>query len=86
MSHTINVVLLVALFLLAAGKNGDESYAQAFETWTEEKISRVERVRHQSRAVIWSKRCERQGKDALVKRADDQPWQIHCVERRVLSA
>lgn len=37
------------------------------------------------RAPIWSRRCERQGKDTLVKVADSNPPEIHCLPRRVLT-
>lgn len=85
MSRALNVVLVVALIVVAGAKSGIESYVDAFEAWTEEKIARTERARRMPRTLVWSKRCERQGKDALVKRADMQPWQIHCVPRRVLT-
>lgn len=84
-SETLNVVLLLALVLLAGAKNAGESEATAYELWAEEKIARVERAKHRPRGEIWSRRCERQGKDVLVKRADMEPWQIHCAPRRVLT-
>jgi hypothetical protein len=85
MSRGLNVILTLALLVVACAKNGGENFAESFDAWTEEKIGRVERIRHLSRAQIWSKRCERAGRDVLAKRADNEPWQIHCTARVVLT-
>ena len=39
----------------------------------------------QEEARIWSRKCARQGKDALLVKADGGPWQARCMERRTLA-
>lgn len=85
----ISLTVVVVFIALAAAHNGNTTYLEAMDAWTAEKLNRVERVARTTRATpapIWSARCERRGKDAVVKRADSSPWQIHCVPRRVLTA
>lgn len=85
MSHVLNLVLGVMVLMLAATHAATSDTADAIETWTEDKLQRVERRQQLDRAVIWSQRCERRGKDSIAKRADTGPWTIHCVPRTVLS-
>lgn len=35
------------------------------------------------RAPIYSKKCERQGKQILASRADNGPWKVDCVNSAV---
>ena len=36
-----------------------------------------------NRARIWSKRCERQGKQILATKADGEGWKIKCVNANI---
>ena len=50
-----------------------------------ERTARPAAVPAPAPAPIWSKKCERQGKDTLAAKADGKPWEARCVERRVLT-
>lgn len=83
-SRALNALLVGALLVVSCAKTSTDDYVDAIETWTEEKLARVERARREPRTRIWSARCERQGKDAIAFEADGKPIEIRCVERRVL--
>ena len=82
----IALAVVVVFLCLAAVHNGNQTYLEAVDLWTEEKLARAERTTREPRARIWSKKCERQGKDSLATQADKEPWKVRCIPRRVLGA
>lgn len=75
--------LVVAALVLAAADHGNATYSAAYDTWTEQKIARVERARAEPRIRIWSKKCERQGRAVIATRADNGPWHVRCGPKRL---
>lgn len=74
-----NVVFATLVAVLTLGAVGNSDYADALDTWAEEKLARVERARGQERGRIWSAKCERQGKRVLAMQADGGKWLVRCV-------
>jgi hypothetical protein len=86
-------LLAFAIVVICMGSAvvGNFDYADALEQQAQRAYVRIERqvaadrmIRDTEATRIWSKRCERQGKDVLALRSDTKPWVIRCVERRVL--
>lgn len=84
MRRLANVLLGAVVLVLASMHANTSDTADAIETWSEEKLARVARRQKATEAAVWSARCERRGMDSLAKRADQEEWKVHCVERRVL--
>ena len=74
-----NVAFAALVAFLTLGAVGNSDYADAIDTWTEEKLARPKRAAKPDPAVIWSQRCARKGKQLLAKQGDGGKWQISCV-------
>jgi len=74
-SHPSNRTLLFLALLLVCGFGlvGNMDYSDAKLIEAEKKMG----------APIYSKKCERQGKQILATRADNGTWQVHCVNATV---
>lgn len=80
MKATFALVVLVMAYLTVSTADYNDKAAAA-----EERAAKRKTIPATEPAPIWSKKCERKGQDALVKRADMGPWTIHCMPRRVLT-
>jgi hypothetical protein len=85
LADSAKAVIAGAAVIAILGFSANSNLEAWVEKWDEEKIAREGRRLHAERAVIWSRRCERKGMDVVAMQADNEPWKIRCVPRRVLT-
>ena len=49
-----------------------------------DKASAAQEQKYLNQGRIWSKKCEKQGKDVIATKADNGKWKVACIEKRTL--
>ncbi len=83
-SPTNRFLMFVGLILvLAFARAGEEDYQMKKAAEKEYAQAKAKKQARPEPAVIWSQRCERQGKRVLATQADGGIWKIKCVDANV---